>query len=60
MVSRVCIRNMAKLGLTIGKVYSINTLGAISGSFVAGFVLIPVTGVKNGIILVALINPKGL
>ena len=36
--------------------YSINTAGSIAGSLAAGFVFIPFTGIKNGIIITGLLN----
>jgi SAM-dependent methyltransferase len=40
---------MTGVGRTVGRVYSINTLGAIIGSFLGGFVLIPTLGVQRTI-----------
>ncbi len=45
-----------KIGKGIGEIYSANNLGAIFGSFVAGFILIPLLGIKSTIIFAALIN----
>ncbi len=45
-----------KIGKGIGEVYSANNLGAILGSFLAGFVLIPILGIKSTIIFAGLIN----
>lgn len=42
---------MKKVGLNVGSLYTLNTLGAVAGTFMAGFVLLPETGLKltNGI-----------
>jgi spermidine synthase len=40
------------VGKSIGFAYAINTIGAVSGSFCAGFVLIPLIGKENGLSLV--------
>ncbi len=56
LVSRICTSRMEKLGMTIGNVYAVNTAGAIVGSFLAGFVLIPLIGVKQGMMVVASLN----
>ena len=45
-----------KIGNSIGKIYSANNIGAIFGSFVAGFVLIPLFGIKASIIFAGIIN----
>lgn len=38
-------------GRTIGRIYAANTVGAILGSFSAGFLLIPAVGIQNTVIL---------
>jgi spermidine synthase len=45
-----------KIGKGIGEVYSANNLGAILGSFGAGFILIPLFGIKVSIIFAGAIN----
>jgi len=45
-----------KIGKGIGEIYSANNIGAIIGSFSAGFLLIPLLGIKASIILAAIIN----
>lgn len=45
-----------KIGKSIGEIYSANNLGAIIGSFAAGFILIPLLGIKASIIFVGIIN----
>ncbi len=44
------------IGKGIGEVYSANNLGAIFGSFAAGFILIPLWGIKASIIFAGAIN----
>ena len=44
------------IGKSVGEIYSINTLGAIIGSLLVGFFLIPTLGIKMTIIFAALIN----
>jgi len=56
LVARIYTQNINRLGRSIGNIYSINTLGAIAGSFIAGFVLIPLIGIQKSIILIASIN----
>ncbi|GIU68387.1 MAG: hypothetical protein KatS3mg001_237 [Candidatus Pacearchaeota archaeon] len=45
-----------KIGKAIGEVYSANNVGAIIGSFAAGFILIPLIGIKESIIFAGSIN----
>src|SRR5439155_1687383 len=45
----VVARDRARLGRDVGQVYVVNTLGAIVGTVVAGFVLIPAIGVHASI-----------
>ena len=45
-----------KIGRGIGEVYSANNLGAIIGSFGAGFILIPLFGIKASIIFAGTLN----
>ena len=45
-----------KIGKAIGEAYAANNLGAIIGSFVAGFILIPLIGIKGSIIFAGAIN----
>ena len=56
VVTKIYTRNLRKVGSALGTVYSVNTMGGVLGSVVAGFLLIPAVGVQNGIILVALLN----
>jgi spermidine synthase len=45
-----------KSGKTVSSIYAINTIGAIAGALSAGFLLIPVLGIKLSIYLIAIIN----
>lgn len=47
---------MDELGRWVGGAYSFNTFGAILGSFSAGFLLIPVFGVRTATIIAAVLN----
>ena len=44
------------LGRTIGSIYSVNTLGAIAGSLLAGFLLIPLIGTERTILAGLFLN----
>ncbi|RJS69151.1 hypothetical protein CW714_09020 [Methanophagales archaeon] len=56
VVSKIYTKRMEELGKDIGNVYSINNLGAVLGSFAAGFLFIPFIGVRNTIIAAASLN----
>jgi spermidine synthase len=45
-----------ELGWKVGRLYGANTFGAVAGSLVGGFVLIPVLGTHRGIEVVAGLN----
>ena len=53
----VAVRAYAKggdtLGGDVGRLYGVNTLGCVLGSIFAGYILIPLVGVQNTLILVA-------
>jgi spermidine synthase len=53
LVNRIYARSLREIGKSIGTAYSVNTIGAILGSFVAGFILIPLMGKENGLRIVA-------
>ena len=53
LASRICVAGLETVGKTVGGVYAVNCIGAIAGSFLAGFVIIPTIGVKSGMMLVS-------
>jgi len=56
LVTKIWARSVDKVGTALGQVYSVNTMGGVLGSVLAGFVLIPLMGVQASIILIAAIN----
>lgn len=46
---RVAARDFATIGRDVGSAYALNTLGAITGSFLSGFVVLPFLGLQRGI-----------
>jgi spermidine synthase len=56
LVSRIYARSLKMIGKSIGVAYAVNTIGAILGSFVAGFLLIPLVGKETGLKLVILLQ----
>jgi len=51
LLSRFITHHQTTLGLRIGGLYAINTLGAVVGCFVAGFYLIALLGVRGTVYL---------
>ena len=56
LVTRIYVHGMKRLSSSIGRLYAMNTVGAILGSFLGGFVLIPALGIKPGILAMGLLN----
>ena len=56
LASKIYSQNRERLGRYVGNIYSVNTVGSVLGSTAAGFVMIPLIGITNGIILVASLN----
>ncbi len=56
VVVKIYARRLARLGTSLGQVYSVNTIGGVVGSVIAGFVLIPWIGVRDGIVVVAVVS----
>lgn len=48
--------NMAKVGRHVGKIYGLNTLGGIFGSFAGGFILLPMLGVHKSMVLLGALS----
>lgn len=56
LVTRVYSEGVGTIGKKVGNIYSLNTAGAILGSFAGGFILIPVIGAQTGVMLMAGVN----
>ncbi len=56
LVGKICTDDLRTVGKSIGDIYFFNTAGSIFGAFAGGFILIPVIGVQNGVILTAALN----
>ncbi|HEY7953679.1 MAG TPA: fused MFS/spermidine synthase [Polyangia bacterium] len=53
---RIYASGPERVGREVGDAYSVNTVGAIVGSFAAGFVVLPVLGLQRGLGLGAFIS----
>ncbi|MFC1485832.1 fused MFS/spermidine synthase, partial [Candidatus Latescibacterota bacterium] len=49
LVGKIYTRSAASVGRSVGFAYAVNTIGAVLGSFCAGFIIIPLIGKENGI-----------
>ncbi len=56
LVARIYTRNLSMVGRAVGNAYAANTLGAIVGSFTAGFLFIPFLGMERGILVALVLN----
>ncbi len=56
LVTKIYTGSAAQLGRSIGNVYAVNTVGSILGSFCAGFVFIPLLGIRPSILLMVALN----
>ena len=56
VVNKAYIKHVERVGKGTGTLYSVNACGAIIGSWIAGFVLIPSLGIKGSSIFAAVIN----
>ena len=56
ILSKYYSRREDRLGLTVGSLYAVNTLGGILGTFFSGFFLLPALGVHLTTFLAALLN----
>ena len=56
LTMRIYTKSVDGAGKDVGVAYALNTLGAITGSFAAGFVVLPVLGLQRGLLLCAAIT----
>lgn len=56
VLSKYFIHKMEELGWNVGIIYAVNTLGAVIGCFMTGYMFIATIGVKNTTLLAVFIN----
>lgn len=56
LVSKIVAHGPQVVGRSVGNAYAGNTLGAIVGSWVSGFVAIPLLGIHHSLVLTALLS----
>ena len=53
---KVCAASWKTAGKRIGEVYACNTIGCVAGSFAAGFVMVPLLGLRDSFLVVVAIQ----
>jgi spermidine synthase len=56
VLSRVIARNAGELGAGVSQLYWVNTLGAVVGTIVSGFILLPALGLRGTIAIAVALN----
>jgi spermidine synthase len=56
IVIKIMATKLETVGQNVGRTYAFNTIGTIVGSFLAGFILIPVLGLQTTILSVVFLN----
>lgn len=56
LVSKIYTDSLRHTGRDIGIIYSMNTVGAIVGSLLAGFLIVPTIGMRQGLIVAAWVS----
>jgi len=56
IVIKLLVTKLETIGKNVGRAYAFNTFGTIVGSFLAGFVLIPILGLQTTILSAVFIN----
>jgi spermidine synthase len=56
ILSKWAVREESSLGVTIGRLYALNTFGAVCGTALSGFVLLPALGVRQTLWIAVAVN----
>ncbi len=56
VIAKVWVKATAKIGAGVSFLYGINTLGAVAGAYAAGFVLLPMFGMRNSLAIAGVNN----
>ena len=56
VISKIFVRKLNTLGWNVGRLYSVNNLGAFVGAFLAGFILMRTVGLRNAVLAAAGLN----
>jgi spermidine synthase len=55
LVTHIYTRSVKRIGASVGKLYSVNTVGSILGSLITGFVLIQWLGTQSSLVLISIL-----
>jgi len=56
VIIRFFVRRLKELGLAVSNLYALNNLGAVAGTFIAGFIIIRVFGIMATLYIAAALN----
>ena len=56
MIMKSHSRNFNNIGRDLGRIYSVNNIGAVLGTIAAGFILMPLLGIQTSIMITAILN----
>jgi spermidine synthase len=56
LLARYAVRDDSQLGKRVGVLYAVNTIGAVAGTVLSAFVLLPTIGLRATILVAAVIN----
>ncbi len=56
LVIKIYTTEISKVGRFVGRAYSVNTIGAVLGSFSGGFIMIPLLGIQGSILFAVTLN----
>ncbi len=56
LVGKILVTDLDRTGEDVGKVYAVNMVGNIAGALLPTFILVPILGINNGILAMAVLN----
>ncbi len=56
VLSKFTVKRLKEIGWNVGSLYSVNSLGAVIGTFITAFFLIHILGIKLSLFITALVN----
>ena len=56
LLAREVADDPERIGGKVGRLYAVNTFGAVLGTFVAGFVALPTVGMRTTLVVTAIVN----
>jgi spermidine synthase len=56
VASKIVVRGPQTIARSVGNIYALNTLGAIVGAWISGFVALPLLGMRTSLVATALVS----